>query len=169
MENAIPMGQVLEDDKMPALENQNTEEIPGLDKITGLEGQEEGGLEGETSQSRAEKKSRKAFSKLGLKPFEGVKKVTIKQAQVLFIISKPSVYKLGNSYVIFGKVQIKDNSGKKTLDDLKEGISKTSTTTTTEDSEIPTLEETTEKLEEVIMDEKKEKKKQFWSKRRILS
>ncbi|KAK6130347.1 hypothetical protein DH2020_035904 [Rehmannia glutinosa] len=55
-----------------------------------------------SKQSRSEKKSRKAMLKLGLKPVTGV----------LFIISKPDVFKSPNSetYVIFGEAKIEDLS-----------------------------------------------------------
>jgi len=146
MENSTPMG--LTTDDMPPLENQD-DLMPGLenqDTIPGLENP----LDGESSHSRAEKKARKAFSKLGLKLFPGVRKVTIKQAQLLFFVPKPEVYKLGTSYVIFGKVSYKDNTGKKGLEDLKSNnFSKEN------NEDIPTLEET---KEEIVMDDSKEKK-----------
>jgi len=146
MESTKPMGlEVGAEDDMPELENQDT--LPNLENqdMPNLEGTE--GAEGESSQSRAEKKARKAFSKLGLKAFPGVRKVTIKQAQLLFFIPKPEVYKLGNSYVIFGKVSYKDNTGKKGFEDLKNnnfGKEKEST-----EDDIPTLEE---QKEEINMD-----------------
>jgi len=140
----------LENQEMPSLENQ---EMPGLEnqEMPGLENQEmpnlDGAGEGESNQSRAEKKARKAFSKLGLKVFPNVKRVTIKQAQLLFFIPKPEVYKLGNSYVIFGKVSYQDIS-KKGLTDLKNKFGKESENV---DEEIPTLEEI---KEEIVMDSK---------------
>jgi len=143
MENAKPHGIEVEDE-MPELENQDN--MPNLEgNDINLEGVE--GTDGESNQSRAEKKARKAFSKLGLKAFPGVRKVTIKQAQLLFFIPKPEVYKLGNSYVIFGKVSYKDNTGKKGLEDLKSsnlGKEKESI-----EDEIPTLED---QKEEINMD-----------------
>ncbi|KAK6129367.1 hypothetical protein DH2020_036883 [Rehmannia glutinosa] len=66
-----------------------------------------------SKQSRSEKKSRKAMLKLGLKPVTGVSRVTIKRTKnVLFIISKPDVFKSPNSetYVIFGEAKIDDLS-----------------------------------------------------------
>jgi len=62
-------------------------------------------------QNRAEKKCRKAIQKLGMKPVEGIVRVTVKkQKNILFVISKPDVYKAPNSdsYVCFGEAKIED-------------------------------------------------------------
>ncbi|KAG6400761.1 hypothetical protein SASPL_137604 [Salvia splendens] len=61
-----------------------------------------GGTEG-SKQSRSEKKSRKAMLKLGMKAVLGV-------SRILFIISKPDVFKSPNSetYIIFGEAKIED-------------------------------------------------------------
>ncbi|URD76842.1 nascent polypeptide-associated complex [Musa troglodytarum] len=81
---------------------------------------------GRSKQSRSEKKSRKAMLKLGMKPFPGVTRVTVKKSknhivnafapvvafQILFVISKPDVFKspTSDSYVIFGEAKIEDLS-----------------------------------------------------------
>ncbi|XWS50257.1 hypothetical protein CRYUN_Cryun12cG0072800 [Craigia yunnanensis] len=68
---------------------------------------------GSSKQSRSEKKSRKAMLKLGMKPFTGVTRVTIKRTKnILFFISKPDVFNSPNSetYVIFGEAKIEDLS-----------------------------------------------------------
>ncbi|XP_018452540.1 nascent polypeptide-associated complex subunit alpha-like protein 4 isoform X1 [Raphanus sativus] len=74
----------------------------------------DGAGENESSkQSRSEKKSRKAMLKLGMKPVTDVSRVTIKRSKnVLFVISKPDVFKSPNSdtYVIFGEAKIDDMS-----------------------------------------------------------
>jgi len=62
-------------------------------------------------QNRAEKKCRKAIQKLGMKPVTGIVRVTVKKTKnILFVISKPDVYKLSNSdsYVCFGEAKIED-------------------------------------------------------------
>ncbi|KAM0840239.1 hypothetical protein ACQ4PT_059841 [Festuca glaucescens] len=64
-------------------------------------------------QSRSEKKSRKAMLKLGMKSITGVSRVTVKKSKnILFVISKPDVFKSPNSetYVIFGEAKIEDLS-----------------------------------------------------------
>jgi nascent polypeptide-associated complex subunit alpha len=81
------------DDEIPALEE--------ADDITGEAGKH----------NRSEKKSRKAMQKLGLKQVTGIIRVTIKKNKnVLFVISKPDVFKSTNSetYVIFGEAKIED-------------------------------------------------------------
>uniref|UniRef100_A0A7S3BVG5 NAC-A/B domain-containing protein n=1 Tax=Prasinoderma singulare TaxID=676789 RepID=A0A7S3BVG5_9VIRI len=63
--------------------------------------------------SRAEKKARKAMSKLGMRPVEGVSRVTIKKSKnILFVITKPDVFKAPGSetHVIFGEAKIEDLS-----------------------------------------------------------
>lgn len=73
----------------------------------------EGEDEGEVKHSRAEKKSRKALQKLGLKTVSGVTRVTVKKNKnYLFVISKPEVYKSPQSdtYIIFGEAKIEDLS-----------------------------------------------------------
>ncbi|KAJ8497680.1 hypothetical protein OPV22_008232 [Ensete ventricosum] len=66
---------------------------------------------GRSKQSRSEKKSRKAMLKLGMKPIPGVTRVTLKKSKnILFVISKPDVFKspTSDSYVIFGEAKIED-------------------------------------------------------------
>jgi len=64
-------------------------------------------------QSRSEKKSRKAMQKLGMKPVPGIVRVTVKKAKnILFVISKPDVFKNPgtDTYIIFGEAKIEDIS-----------------------------------------------------------
>lgn len=64
-------------------------------------------------QSRAEKKARKIMSKLGLKPVQGVSRVTIRKSKnILFVISKPDVFKnpASDTYIVFGEARIEDLS-----------------------------------------------------------
>ena len=68
---------------------------------------------GKSKQSRSEKKSRKAMQKLGMKPVPNVLRVTIKKSKnILFLLSKPDVFKSPNSdtYVVFGEAKIEDLS-----------------------------------------------------------
>ncbi|KAL5719415.1 hypothetical protein ACHQM5_012196 [Ranunculus cassubicifolius] len=76
-----------------------------------IEGQGDGS--GRSKQSRSEKKSRKAMLKLGMKAIPGVSRVTIKKSKnILFVISKPDVFKspTSDTYVIFGEAKIEDLS-----------------------------------------------------------
>ncbi len=64
-------------------------------------------------QSRGEKKARKIMSKLGLKQIPGVTRVAIRKSKnILFVISKPDVYKnpASDTYIIFGEAKIEDLS-----------------------------------------------------------
>jgi len=80
------------------------------------ENEEGGDGEGDSArakQSRSEKKSRKAVQKLGMKPVPGVMRVTVKKSKnILFVISKPDVFKspASDTYIIFGEAKIEDLS-----------------------------------------------------------
>lgn len=70
-------------------------------------------LVSKNKQSRGEKKARKIMSKLGLKPVQGVNRVTIRKSKnILFVINQPDVYKNPHSdtYIIFGEAKIEDLS-----------------------------------------------------------
>ncbi|KAJ8505167.1 hypothetical protein OPV22_006053 [Ensete ventricosum] len=82
------------------------------DKDDDVEGQA-GDASGRSKQSRSEKKSRKVMLKLGMKPIPGVSRVTVKKSKnILFVISKPDVFKspTSDTYVIFGEAKIEDLS-----------------------------------------------------------
>lgn len=66
---------------------------------------------GRSKQSKAEKKSRKAVAKLGMKPVPGVSRVTIrKNKNILFVVARPDVFKspTSDTYVIFGEAKVED-------------------------------------------------------------
>merc|ERR1712062_94618 len=70
-------------------------------------------LVSKAKQSRSEKKARKAMSKLGLKQVQGVSRVTIRKSKnILFVISRPDVYKspASDTYIVFGEAKIDDLS-----------------------------------------------------------
>lgn len=74
------------------------------------DGQDESGR---SKQSRSEKKARKAMSKLGLKQVTGVTRVTMRKSKnIIFVISKPDVYKSPSSdtYIVFGEAKVEDLS-----------------------------------------------------------
>jgi len=83
------------------------EDMPNLEGGEGGKGDERG------KQSRSEKKSRKAVSKLGMKPVPGIVRVTVKKSKnILFVISKPDVHKspTSDTYIVFGEAKIEDLS-----------------------------------------------------------
>jgi len=70
-------------------------------------------LVSKVKQSRGEKKARKIMSKLGLKQITGVNRVTIRKSKnILFVITKPDVYKnpASDTYIVFGEAKIEDLS-----------------------------------------------------------
>ncbi|KAJ6945381.1 hypothetical protein NC651_000432 [Populus alba x Populus x berolinensis] len=110
------------------------------------EGQQDGDASGRSKQSRSEKKSRKAMLKLGMKPIPGVSRVTVKKSKnILFVISKPDVFKspTSDTYVIFGEAKIEDLSSQLQTQaaeqfkapDLSHVISKPETSAVTQDDE----------------------------------
>jgi len=89
------------------------EDVPALENAAPAAGEaaDKGG-----KQSRSEKKSRKAMQKLGMKPVTGIVRVVLRKSKtILFVISKPDVYKspASDTYIIFGEAKIEDlaNSG----------------------------------------------------------
>ncbi|CAN6873335.1 unnamed protein product, partial [Brassica oleracea] len=98
----------------PEVEDDNDEDDDSEDGDEG-DGHDDDGESGggRSKQSRSEKKSRKAMLKLGMKPITGVSRVTIKKSKnILFVISKPDVFKspASDTYVIFGEAKIDDLS-----------------------------------------------------------
>uniref|UniRef100_A0AC35GXC4 NAC-A/B domain-containing protein n=1 Tax=Panagrolaimus sp. PS1159 TaxID=55785 RepID=A0AC35GXC4_9BILA len=62
-----------------------------------------------SKQTRSEKKARKLFGKIGLKPVPGVSRVCIRKSNTLFVINKPDVFKSPGSdtYIVFGEAEVK--------------------------------------------------------------
>jgi nascent polypeptide-associated complex subunit alpha len=92
-----------EDEQVPELEETNVEEVEG-----GEEPEDEA-----ASQSRSEKKARKAMAKLGLKPVADIIRVTIRKSKsILFVVAKPEVLKspVSDTYIVFGAANIEDMS-----------------------------------------------------------
>ena len=86
------MARITEDDE-PEIESDDEDDsdddMPELEE--GAEGEGDGS---KAKQSRSEKKSRKAMQKLGMKPVPGIMRVTVKKSKnILFVISKPDVFK----------------------------------------------------------------------------
>lgn len=93
------------DDDVPELEES---EVPELEEAG--EAAAAGGDSG--THNRAEKKSRKAMQKLGMRPIPGIYRMSVKKSnQVLFVINRPDVYKspTADTYVIFGEAKTEDS------------------------------------------------------------
>ena len=99
------------DEKTPPAEDSD-DEPPELEDAEGVAEDGEDGEEG-SKQNRSEKKSRKAMQKLGMKPVPNIVRVTVKKSKnILFVISRPDVFKSPSSdtYIIFGEAKIEDLS-----------------------------------------------------------
>ncbi|MED6110507.1 hypothetical protein PIB30_117618 [Stylosanthes scabra] len=105
--------QKLHDDE-PVVEDEDDDEEDEDDDDEDDDKDDEGqGEGGRSKQTRSEKKSRKAMLKLGMKPVSGVSRVTVKKSKnILFVISKPDVFKspTSDTYIIFGEAKIEDLS-----------------------------------------------------------
>lgn len=96
------------DDEMPELEDANADGATSGIDLDALSGSLGAGLK---TQSRSEKKARKAMAKLGLKPVPGITRVTIRRPKnILFVVSQPDVYKSAttDTYIVFGEAKIED-------------------------------------------------------------
>jgi nascent polypeptide-associated complex subunit alpha len=104
----IPMPEIEEvDDDVPELEE--ADDVPDLEE-SGADAGAAGGDGG--THNRAEKKSRKAMQKLGMRPIPGIYRMSVKKSnQVLFVINRPDVYKspTADTYVIFGEAKTEDS------------------------------------------------------------
>merc|ERR1711939_84676 len=89
------------------------------DDMPEMEEGEAGDGEGKGKQSRSEKKSRKAMQKLGMKPVQGIIRVTVKKSKnILFVIKSPDVFKTSSdnpkspaTYIVFGKAEVEEDAG----------------------------------------------------------
>ena len=86
------------------------DEVPDLEEVNDTNVEETAAA---SMQSRGEKKSRKAMSKMGLKAVEGINRVTMKRGKnMLIAIDRPDVFKAPSSetYIIFGEARVEDLS-----------------------------------------------------------
>lgn len=96
------------EDDVPELEEAG-DEVPELEEAAAGAGPAQGE---QAIHNRAEKKSRKAMQKLGMRPIPGVVRMSVKKSnQVLFVITQPDVFKSPNAdtYVIFGEAKTEDS------------------------------------------------------------
>ncbi len=106
-----PLAEIEEiDDDVPDLEE--ADDVPDLEEAAA--GAAGGAPEpGQAVHNRAEKKSRKAIQKLGLRPVPGIVRMSVKKSnQVLFVITNPDVHKhpTADTYVIFGEAKTEDQN-----------------------------------------------------------
>ncbi|XP_069086830.1 nascent polypeptide-associated complex subunit alpha isoform X5 [Pleurodeles waltl] len=114
---------VLKNDKGSGTESDSDESVPELEEQDATTATQQAQLAAaaeideepvsKAKQSRSEKKARKAMSKLGLRQVTGVTRVTIRKSKnILFVITKPDVYKspASDTYIVFGEAKIEDLS-----------------------------------------------------------
>ena len=105
-----------------------------------------------TPQNRAEKKARRMMSKLHMKSVPGVLRVTVKKSKnVLFVISKPDVFKSPGSdtYVVFGEAKSEDAgaaaqqaaAARQFRDAAAAGVPPAAAAAGEEEEDVPALEE----------------------------
>uniref|UniRef100_A0A3Q3T454 Nascent polypeptide associated complex subunit alpha n=1 Tax=Mastacembelus armatus TaxID=205130 RepID=A0A3Q3T454_9TELE len=114
---------VIKNDKGSGTESDSEDSVPDLEEQDSAQTQSQAQLAAaaeideepvsKAKQSRSEKKARKAMSKLGLRQVTGVTRVTIRKSKnILFVITKPDVYKspASDTYIVFGEAKIEDLS-----------------------------------------------------------
>mmetsp|Transcript_1117 Transcript_1117/g.1538 ORF Transcript_1117/g.1538 Transcript_1117/m.1538 type:complete len:204 (-) Transcript_1117:35-646(-) len=108
----VPQIEEVDDDEVPELEEQTPAGEADLAAAAAAQAAAEAAGEAK-QQNRSEKKSRKAMQKLGMRPVPGILRVTVKKSKnVLFVISKPDVFKSpsADTYVVFGEAKSEDLS-----------------------------------------------------------
>ena len=104
-----PLAEIEEiDDDVPELEE--ADDVPELEEATAAAAAPEAG---QAIHNRAEKKSRKAIQKHGMRQVSGIVRMSVKKSnQVLFVITNPDVFKspTSDTYVIFGEAKTEDQS-----------------------------------------------------------
>ncbi|CAG04061.1 unnamed protein product [Tetraodon nigroviridis] len=101
------------DDSVPELEEQDSTQTQTQQAQLAAAAEIDEEPVSKAKQSRSEKKARKAMSKLGLRQVTGVTRVTIRKSKnILFVITKPDVYKspASDTYIVFGEAKIEDLS-----------------------------------------------------------
>jgi nascent polypeptide-associated complex subunit alpha len=130
--------EIKKDERVEELSSDDDDDMPELENAEGVVGK---GEEGRGKQSRSEKKSRKAMQKLGMKPVSGIIRVTVKKSKnILFVISKPDVYKspASDTYIIFGEAKIEDLSSNPAINAAKQ-FDRPLTSETGKDEDVPEL------------------------------
>jgi len=106
------------------------DDLPPLEEVKQTTGESTDGQpdpKAAPKQSRSEKKSRKAMSKLGMKPVEGISRVVLKKSKtMLIVIAKPDVYKspTTDTYIVFGEAKPEDLS-QQGLNEAAKNLNKT--------------------------------------------
>jgi len=143
----VPKTQEKDEPKKAVVEDaeDSDDDMPELEKTEEDKGGEGEDGKGKGKQSRSEKKSRKAMQKLGMKQVPGIIRVTVKKSKnILFVISKPDVYKspASDTYIIFGEAKIEDLSSNPAINAVKQ-FATPSGDASKGDEDVPELVEST--------------------------
>ncbi|XP_043939575.1 nascent polypeptide-associated complex subunit alpha isoform X4 [Protopterus annectens] len=161
--SAAPLKEtVIKNDKGSGTESDSDESVPDLEEADSLQtttqqSQLAAAAEideepvSKAKQSRSEKKARKAMSKLGLRQVTGVTRVTIRKSKnILFVITKPDVYKspASDTYIVFGEAKIEDLSQQAQLAAAEKfKVQGEATSNVQENTQTPTVQEESEEEE----------------------
>jgi len=99
--------------KKPEIDSDSDDEVSGLHDGEEHVGGGSSMTAIEANQSRAEKKARKALSKMGLQRLENINRVVFRRPKgMLLVIAQPEVYKSPYSecYIVFGEAKMEDTS-----------------------------------------------------------
>ena len=104
VENDMESVPVMQDDDVPELE----EQVPEVQQAPAAqEGYTPAAQPAKRLPNRAEKKAKKQMEKIGMKPVQGIARVTLKLGgnQGFYTIFQPDVYEKNGSYIVFGEAQ----------------------------------------------------------------
>ena len=114
-------------------------------------------------QNKGERKVRKAITKLGMVPIQGVNRVTVRQKDAyIFVVKDPEVYKSpdnGSTFIIFGELTFEEpdkNLSKESLTKLQqtagEEVKKEAAAAQKEEKKVEIIEDTNEVVSEEGID-----------------
>ncbi|XP_032871658.1 nascent polypeptide-associated complex subunit alpha, muscle-specific form isoform X12 [Amblyraja radiata] len=139
------------DESVPELEEQDTTQSATQQAQLAAAAEIDEEPVSKAKQSRSEKKARKAMSKLGLRQVTGVTRVTIRKSKnILFVITKPDVYKspASDTYIVFGEAKIEDLSQQAQLAAAEKfKVQGESVANIQENTQTPTVQEESEEEE----------------------
>ncbi|XP_041036154.1 nascent polypeptide-associated complex subunit alpha isoform X3 [Cetorhinus maximus] len=139
------------DESVPELEEQDTAQSATQQAQLAAAAEIDEEPVSKAKQSRSEKKARKAMSKLGLRQVTGVTRVTIRKSKnILFVITKPDVYKspASDTYIVFGEAKIEDLSQQAQLAAAEKfKVQGESVANIQENTQTPTVQEESEEEE----------------------
>ncbi|KAG1470864.1 hypothetical protein G6F56_002445 [Rhizopus delemar] len=110
-----------------------------------------------SAQSRAEQKARKSLISLGLKPVNGITRVTFTRGRsMVFAIDKPEVFKSNNSdtHIVFGEMAVEDMAARAQQAALDEQLAADAEKTEEKPAEEAQVEEDDEEVDASGVEEK---------------